>query len=96
VSDPGSNLSSIPRRFWTEAVARLALDQGDHDLAIEIAKALIADAPPSEKASFDELLEDARAARARALSRDGKARVIERLQACLKRARVLKRQRCAP
>ena len=96
MSDPGSNISSIPRRFWTEAVARLALEQGEHDLAVEIAEALRAGAEPSTDAALDELLEDARAARARALSRDGKERVLERLQAGLKRARALKRQRCAP
>jgi len=96
VSEQSSNLSSIPRRFWTEDVARLALKQGDHDLAMEIAETLKEAAPPGEAGAFDQLLEDARAARQRAGKRADRERVLERLQACLRRARALRRERCAP
>ena len=95
MSEPSSNLSSIPRRFWTEDVARLALKQGDHDLAVEIVNALREAAAPGEAASLDELFEEALSARASAQSRAVKERIIERLQACLKRARALRRERCA-
>ena len=93
MGEPSKSLSSIPRRFWTEAVARLALAQGDHALALEMVRALHEDAQPGGAASLDELLSDAEAAVASAQARAGKERTIERLQGCLRRARALRRAR---
>ncbi len=84
-------LSAVPRRFWTPTLARLAIDQGRWQVAIDVVDALVDEADEGAREELLAIAEDARAKRHVEQASRRRAATIRRLDRCLDRARTRRR-----
>jgi hypothetical protein len=92
VPDP-TKLHDIPKRFWTLEVAKVALGQGHHRLALKMVETLLPRAPADETDELHRLLADAREGIEVEERRRKYQTVIQRLSRCLMRVREMKNAR---
>lgn len=88
---PRPAFDGVPRRFWTAALARLALAQGEYHLALQVVAALEPTADEGQRSALRGIRADAeRGLHEAARQRQRKARV-DQLEVWLRRARQRRR-----
>jgi len=88
-----TELRELPRRFWTESVARVALEQGNHQLVLEMVQELLSKKPGEATQRLVSLHGAARKGLEKQARHEKHSRVIQQLKQWLHNARKIKRER---